>query len=99
MLDELSAGSNGGTGAREVDSLIQDIADNDVEIMAEQADNLPDLEKVAGESPVIRFVNYLISNAVKEGASDIHLEPGEHNFKVRYRIDGLLFEMLRASER
>ena len=95
MLDELSTGT---TGAQEMDSLIQDIAENDVEIMEEQSDDIPDLEKVAGESPVIRFVNYLIANSVKEGASDIHIEPGEHHFKVRYRIDGIMFEAMRPPQ-
>ncbi|MDD4889697.1 MAG: ATPase, T2SS/T4P/T4SS family [Phycisphaerae bacterium] len=95
VLDELS---NGTTGANEVDSLIQDIAESDVEIMEEQAEDIPDLEQEAGESPVIRFVNYVIFNAVKEGASDIHIEPGEHNFKVRYRIDGILFDLMRPPQ-
>jgi len=53
-----------------------------------------DLEKEAGESPVIRYVNYIIQSAVNEGASDIHIEPAEKKLKVRYRIDGELFEML-----
>ncbi len=95
VIDELGAG---GSGAKEVDSLIQDIAENDVEIMDNVVEEVADLEKVAGESPVIRFVNYLIFNAVKEGASDIHIEPGEHQFKVRYRIDGVLFELMRPPQ-
>jgi type IV pilus assembly protein PilB len=53
-----------------------------------------DLAKMATESPVIRIVNYLIFNAVKEGASDIHIEPQEKRLKIRYRIDGILFEMM-----
>jgi type IV pilus assembly protein PilB len=51
---------------------------------------------MAGESPVIKFVNYLISNAVREGASDIHIEPKEKFTRIRHRIDGVLFEMMQA---
>ena len=51
---------------------------------------------MAGQSPVIKFVNYLISNAVHEGASDIHIEPKEKQTKIRYRIDGVLFEAMQA---
>ncbi len=54
-----------------------------------------DLEKVAGEeAPVIRFANYIIQAAVNEGASYIHIEPSEKKLKVRFRIDGELFEMM-----
>jgi type IV pilus assembly protein PilB len=51
---------------------------------------------MAGQSPVIKFVNYLISNAVREGASDIHIEPKEKSMKTRFRIDGVLFEMKQS---
>ncbi len=52
------------------------------------------LEQQAGESPVIRYVNFIINAAVKEGASDIHVEPADKKLKVRFRIDGELFEMM-----
>src|SRR5205085_7154853 len=55
---------------------------------------ISDLEKAAGESPVIRFVNFLIFDAIKQGASDIHIEPKEKSLKIRYRIDGILFESM-----
>jgi type IV pilus assembly protein PilB len=48
------------------------------------------------DAPVVRFVNLLISQAVNDRASDIHIEPGEHQLTVRYRIDGVLHEMQRA---
>ena len=54
---------------------------------------------MAGQSPVIKFVNYLISNAVREGASDIHIEPKEKQTKIRYRIDGVLFEAMQAPQK
>jgi len=89
-LDELSAG----LGEFQLDNLIQDIADDAVEVVEEDEDEVADLAKVAGESPVVRLVNYLICNAVKEGASDIHIEPGEKRMRIRFRIDGILFETM-----
>src|SRR5204862_6889359 len=53
-----------------------------------------DLEKMGSESPIIRFVNYLNFDSSKQGASDIHIEPKEKALKVRYRIDGILFEAM-----
>lgn len=81
------------TDTVEVDEIIAGIEEDDVEVVQSEEEEV-DLEKMAGESPVIRFVNYLIFNAVKEGASDIHIEPHEKKLKVRYRIDGLLFEVM-----
>jgi type IV pilus assembly protein PilB len=77
-----------------VDELISDMTD--VEIVAEPDEVSEDLEKMAGQSPVIKFVNYLISNAIHEGASDIHIEPKTKFTKARYRIDGVLFETMQA---
>ncbi len=53
-----------------------------------------DLLEAMDEAPVIRFVNSLISQAIKERASDIHLEPGEKDFSIRFRIDGVLYNKL-----
>ncbi|MCC5831196.1 MAG: Flp pilus assembly complex ATPase component TadA [Phycisphaeraceae bacterium] len=79
--------------AMSVDEIVADIDEDDVEVVQQDKEEL-DLEKMAGESPVIRLVNYIIFTAVKEGASDIHIEPGEKKLKVRYRIDGVLFESM-----
>ena len=78
----------------QLDDLIRDIADDAVEVVSEDEDDIPDLARVAGESPVVRLANYLICNAVKDGASDIHIEPGEKKMRIRYRIDGCLFEVM-----
>ena len=48
---------------------------------------------MAGETPIIRFVNLVLAQAIKDKASDIHFEPFEDQFKIRYRIDGALYEM------
>ena len=78
----------------DIDDIINDLTD--VEIMQDEQDDSDDLEKMAGQSPSIKFVNYLISNAVREGASDIHIEPKEKYMRTRYRIDGVLFEMKQS---
>lgn len=48
------------------------------------------------DAPIVRFVNLLVSQAIQDLASDIHIEPGEHSLRVRYRIDGVLHEMQSA---
>jgi type IV pilus assembly protein PilB len=78
----------------DIDDIINDMTD--VEVMQDQQEESDDLEKMAGQSPIIKFVNYLISNAVREGASDIHIEPKEKYMRTRYRIDGVLFEMKQS---
>ena len=69
---------------------------DDVELIQDNEEEIEDLEKSAGESPVIKFVNYVLSNALHEGASDIHIEPKEKYTKIRYRIDGVLFDSMQA---
>src|SRR5438874_3468678 len=70
------------------------MADDEVELVAADKEEVTDLAKMGNESPVIKFVNYLISDAIKQGASDIHIEPKEKALKIRYRIDGILFEAM-----
>jgi general secretion pathway protein E len=62
-----------------------------------ESEELVDILDVTDEAPIIRWVNSLLFNAVKERASDIHIEPGEKEVQVRYRIDGVLYETRRAN--
>ena len=80
-----------------VDDLMTEM--EDIELVQDDEEEVEDLEKSAGESPVIKFVNFLLSNALHEGASDIHIEPKEKYTKIRYRIDGVLFETKQAPSR
>lgn len=82
-----------------VDEIIKDMADDDVQVVkeAKQAE-ANDLEKAGSESPVIKFVNFLIQDAMRQGASDIHIEPKDKALKIRYRIDGLLFEAMNPPQ-
>lgn len=82
----------------DLESILGDIDEDDVTV-EEKDEDQSDLEREAAESPVIRYVNFIIQNAVKEGASDIHIEPGENALKVRFRIDGILFEMMQPPHR
>lgn len=77
-----------------VDDLMVEL--DDIELVQDDEEDVEDLEKSAGESPVIKFVNFLLSNALHEGASDIHIEPKEKYTKIRYRIDGILFDTKQA---
>ena len=81
-----------------IDSCLDDIINDmtDVEVVAEQEKDWEDLERMAGQSPIIKFVNYLISNAIHEKASDIHIEPKDKFTRIRYRIDGILFEIMQS---
>ncbi len=77
----------------DLEDILSDIQEDDVQIAEDEIEEL-DLEAQAAESPVIRYVNYILQTASKEGASDIHIEPSERGIKVRLRIDGILFESM-----
>ena len=63
----------------------------DIELASqEQEMDLSELEKAADEAPIVKLVNLVLTDAVKRGASDIHMEPYEKEFRVRFRIDGVL---------
>jgi general secretion pathway protein E len=61
--------------------------------------DLADLTKMAGETAVVQMVNLLFAQAVRDAASDIHIEPYEREVKVRYRIDGMLSDMMQPPKR
>jgi type IV pilus assembly protein PilB len=64
----------------------------DMEVLEESADmDLADLERQTEDAPVVKLVNKILYDALNEGASDIHVEPYEKEFRVRYRIDGVLY--------
>ena len=78
-----------------IDDIIEEVKFEEFSLVEPQSLDLNNLEQAAGDSPVVKLVNYCIYNAVKEGASDIHVEPGDHTLRVRYRVDGRLMEKLR----
>jgi len=78
-----------------IDDIFEDAAAGELSLVEEKIEDITDLEAAAEGSPVIKLVNYLIYHAVREGASDIHIEPDDNFLRVRYRVDGALYEKLR----
>ncbi|MES2507293.1 MAG: GspE/PulE family protein [Verrucomicrobiota bacterium] len=72
-----------GTGAPSIDEIFGNLKD--------AGKNSPEIE--ANSAPIVKFVDLVMTQAIKERASDIHFEPFEHEFKIRYRVDGSLYEM------
>jgi type IV pilus assembly protein PilB len=77
-----------------IDELIEDVKETDFSLVENVIEDISELKEVAGHSPVIKLVNYLLFQAVRDGASDIHIEPDEKKTRVRYRVDGRLFEKI-----
>ncbi len=75
-----------------------DYEEDDVEF-EKREESETDLEAEAESSPVVRYVNHIIQTALQEGASDIHIEPGEKHLKVRLRIDGILYEAMNPPKK
>jgi type IV pilus assembly protein PilB len=79
---------------RVMDSLEGQV-EQDLEVLEEEEEvDLEALEEGAEDAPVVRLVNIVMTDAIKRGASDIHIEPYEKELRVRYRIDGVLYEMM-----
>ncbi len=78
-----------------IDDIIDDEGLDDFTLIENIAQDISNLEEIAGQSPVVKLVNYLLYNAVRENASDIHIEPDDKKLRVRYRVDGKLYEKMR----
>lgn len=78
-----------------IDEIMDDVKPEDFTLIEQKIEDITDLEQAAGDSPVVKFVNYAVYSAVRDGASDVHIEPGEGTLRVRYRVDGCLVEKLR----
>jgi type IV pilus assembly protein PilB len=81
-------------GASYEDVLTQ-LKSEDVEVVREQDVDLKELERATEEAPVVKLVNALLTDAIRKRASDIHLEPFEKMLRVRFRIDGVLHEIMK----
>src|SRR5512137_2270919 len=78
------------------DELMQGFDDSEMALVESEAEaDIVDLEKSAEEAPVVKLVNLILLDAIKKGASDIHVEPYEKDFRVRFRIDGVLYEVMK----
>ena len=56
---------------------------------------MAEMAKASEDAPVVKLVNLILTDAIKKSASDIHVEPYEKAFRVRYRIDGVLYEVMK----
>lgn len=78
------------------DSVMDGLDEGEIDFAGEEESmNVVDLEKSAEDAPVVKLVNLILVDAMKKNASDIHIEPYEKEFRVRYRIDGMLYEMMK----
>ncbi len=73
-----------------------DLEMEDFEVVGEDDDvDVSSLERATEDAPVVKLVNLILTDAIKKKASDIHIEPYERTFRVRYRIDGILYEVMK----
>jgi type IV pilus assembly protein PilB len=76
--------------------VMEDLDDIDLEVVDEDDKfDVRELEKATEDAPVVKLVNLILTDAIKKKASDIHIEPYETTFRVRYRIDGVLYEVMK----
>jgi type IV pilus assembly protein PilB len=84
---------------QQLDKLIEEIGDEaaaeELEVLQEQEEDQQAGAQLVDDAPVVKLINAILTDAVKRGASDIHIEPFEHEMRVRYRIDGALSEVMK----
>src|SRR5207248_1817747 len=85
--------------ANEAEQLVGDLEAGDLDMVAHELEEPQDLLDSSDEAPIIRLVNSLLFRAAKERASDIHIEPQEKDICVRFRVDGVLQEVIRPPKR
>ncbi len=89
-------GNDKGESELNYDEVMAEFDEDEIEVGGDDdAFNVVDLERSAEDAPVVKLVNLILIDAIKKGASDIHIEPYEKDFRVRYRIDGVLYEKMK----
>jgi len=79
-----------------LEDVMGDFDDSDIDLVHDQDDvDVGELAKASEDAPVVKLVNLILTDAVKKSASDIHIEPYEKSFRARYRIDGVLYEVMK----
>lgn len=79
--------------ASDFSEILKELGEEKLKGPAGTKEELPDVTKLADATPIVKFVNLVLFQAVNDRASDIHFEPFEDEFKIRYRVDGALYEM------
>jgi type IV pilus assembly protein PilB len=77
------------------EEVLEGFDDADISVEHAEDDDVLDVAKAADDAPVVKLVNLILLDAIKKGASDIHVEPYEKDFRVRFRIDGVLYEVMK----
>ncbi len=80
-----------GTGTESVDDALHKLDEEDLEIDLKD-ESFGNLEKIVHEAPIVKLVNLILLQAIKDRASDLHVEPFENTLRIRYRVDGILHE-------
>ena len=101
-LSSLSSNGNGNGGITNADLVSLDSIDfadtgpaEDVEVLEDNEEiDLSTLSRMREDAPVVRLVNVLLVDALRRGASDIHVEPYEKELRIRFRIDGVLYDVM-----
>ena len=84
------------TGSRQVNELLGEVGAGDLEVAVEREQENIEAQAVSSEdAPAVKLINLIILRGLKEKASDIHIEPGEGAMRVRYRVDGAMYEAMR----
>ncbi|MFV0460639.1 MAG: GspE/PulE family protein [Actinomycetales bacterium] len=78
------------------DEELDELSSSLLEAAQDAADDLTSMTEITEDAPIVKYVNLLITQAITDRASDIHIEPAEHELKVRYRIDGVLHEVMKS---
>ncbi len=79
-----------------LEGVLTEFDEGEMEVVREEEEvDLTDLKKAVEDAPVVKLVNLILTDAIKKGASDIHIEPYEKSFRVRYRVDGILAEVMK----
>jgi type IV pilus assembly protein PilB len=79
-----------------LEGVLTEFDEEEMEVVHEEDEiDMSDLKKAVEDAPVVKLVNLILTDAIKKGASDIHIEPYEKSFRVRYRVDGVLQEMMK----
>jgi len=78
------------------DDVLNALGNENIEVVNEDEEvDVKELERATGEAPVVRLVNALLTDAIRKRASDVHIEPYEKILRVRFRVDGVLYEIMR----
>lgn len=79
-----------------INEVMQELTDSEIEsVEAEEDIDVKDLEKATQDAPIVKLVNHILTDAISKGASDIHVEPYEKFFRIRFRVDGVLHEAMQ----